>query len=53
MYTYADAALEARSPGQKLLLRIGPAHARTVKQKLGEIRAQIAAQGPADNDNKE
>jgi hypothetical protein len=53
MYTYADAALEARSPGQKLLLRIGPAHARTVKQKLREIRAQIAAQGPADNDNKE
>jgi hypothetical protein len=51
MYTYSDAALEALSPGQKLLLRIGPAHARTVKQKLREIRAQIAAQAP-DNDQR-
>jgi hypothetical protein len=46
MYIYSDATLEALSPGQKLLLRIGPAHARTVKQKLGEIRTHIAAQAP-------
>ena len=32
---------------QKLLLRIGPAHAQTVKQKLGELRALIAT-NPAD-----
>lgn len=53
MYTYSDAALEALSPGQKLLLRIGPAHARTVKQKLREIRTHIAAQAPASNQEGE
>lgn len=41
MYVYADADLEARSAGQKLLLRMGNAHARVVKQKLREFRAQI------------
>lgn len=41
MYRFADPELERLSPGQKLLLRIGPAHARTVKQKLAQIRAQI------------
>jgi methylase of polypeptide subunit release factors len=49
MYRFADEALEALSPGQKLLLRIGPAHARTVKQKLGEVRALIATPAPANN----
>lgn len=53
MYQFADPALESLSPGQKLLLRIGPQHARVVRQKLREIRAQIAAAPPADNDNKE
>jgi hypothetical protein len=42
MYRYADAQLEALSPGQKLLLRIGTDHARTVKQKLREFRTLIA-----------
>jgi hypothetical protein len=51
MYRFADPDLEALSPGQKLLLRIGPAHARTVKQKLAQIRAQITT--PATNTNKE
>lgn len=45
MYRYADAELEALSPGQKLLLRIGVDHARVVKQKLREFRAQIVGQG--------
>lgn len=53
MYLYSDAALEALSPGQKLLLRIGPAHARTVKEKLREIRTHIAAQAPANNEDRE
>jgi hypothetical protein len=52
LYRYSNAGLEALSPGQKLLLRIGPAHARTVKRKLREIRAQIALPAPAQN-NKE
>lgn len=47
LYRFADADLESRSPGQKLLLRIGVEHARTVKQKLREFRAQIATPAPA------
>jgi hypothetical protein len=42
LYEYEDAALERLSSGQKLLLRMGPAHARTVKAKLRELRALIA-----------
>jgi hypothetical protein len=42
-YTYADAALEARSAGQKLLIRMGPANARIIKAKLRELRAEIVA----------
>lgn len=42
MYRFADADLESRSAGQKLLLRIGVDHQRTVKNKLREIRALIA-----------
>jgi hypothetical protein len=42
-YTYADSALEARSAGQKLLIRMGPANARIVKAKLRELRAEIVA----------
>lgn len=43
LYRYADPDLESRSAGQKLLLRIGVDHARVVKQKLTEFRAQIAS----------
>jgi len=42
-YTYADASLEARSAGQKLLIRMGPANARIIKAKLREFRAEIVA----------
>jgi hypothetical protein len=42
LYRFADADLESRSAGQKLLLRIGVDHERTVKGKLREIRALIA-----------
>ncbi len=41
MYEYADADLEARSAGQKLLIRMGPANARAIKGKLREFRAAI------------
>jgi hypothetical protein len=40
-YEYADAGLEARSAGQKLLIRMGPANARIIKAKLKEFRAEI------------
>jgi len=42
-YAYADASLEGRSAGQKLLIRMGPANARIVKAKLREFRAEIVA----------
>ena len=42
LYQYEDAALERLSSGQKLLLRMGTTHARTVKTKLRELRALIA-----------
>ena len=41
-YEYEDGALEARSAGQKTLLRMGPANARQVKAKLTELRGLIA-----------
>jgi hypothetical protein len=40
-YTFADPALESRSAGQKLLIRMGPANARIIKAKLRELRAAI------------
>ena len=40
-YEYADAELESRSSGQKLLLRMGPANERLIKAKLRELRAEI------------
>jgi hypothetical protein len=45
-YEYADPRLEALSTGQKALLRMGPEHARTVKEKLKEFRTHIAARQP-------
>jgi hypothetical protein len=42
LFRYADADLESRSTGQKLLLRMGVGHTQTIKQKLREFRAQIA-----------
>lgn len=40
-YEYDDSALEARSAGQKMLLRMGDANARRLKVKLVEWRRQI------------
>jgi hypothetical protein len=47
MYEFADPRLEALSSGQKTLIRMGPAHAATVKKKLRELRAIIAAKAPS------
>ena len=43
-YVYADADLESRSAGQKVLMRMGAANAVRVKAKLRDIRAEIARQ---------
>jgi hypothetical protein len=42
-YRFADPALEARSAGHKILIRVGPDNAARLKAKLREIRAQVAA----------
>lgn len=41
MFQYADPNLESSSAGQKLLIRMGPANERIIKQKLREFRAEI------------
>jgi hypothetical protein len=46
MFTFADPALESRSAGQKLLIRMGPDNAAAVKVKLKELRAAITAAQP-------
>ena len=40
-YEYADPALEARSAGQKLLLRMGPQNEAIIKGKLKELRVYV------------
>lgn len=40
-YQYADASLEERSAGQKLLIRMGTENAGIIKTKLRQLRAQI------------
>lgn len=42
MYQFADPELEARSAGQKILIRMGSENAARLKTKLGEIRQQVA-----------
>lgn len=45
LYLFEDPTLESRSFGQKLLLRVGPDNARTLKAKLAEVR-RLVARGP-------
>lgn len=42
-YQYADPALESRSAGQKLLMRIGSENAGLLKQKLQEIKTRLTS----------
>jgi hypothetical protein len=46
-WEFADPNLEARSAGQKLLLRLGPDNQAVVERKLRELRGLIAARGTA------
>ena len=46
LYEFADPALESRSAGQKLLLRMGPANAARVKNRLREFRRGITLAPP-------
>jgi len=41
-YEFADPALEERSAGQKLLIRMGSGNAATIKLKLRELRREVA-----------
>jgi hypothetical protein len=43
-YLYADADLESRSAGQKILMRMGNDNTARVKAKLRQIRSDIASQ---------
>ncbi len=46
LYKYADADLEARSAGQKILLRIGSDNTARLKAKLRELRAELISRSP-------
>lgn len=41
LWEFRDPALEALSPPQKHLLRMGPANARLVQSKIREIQAAL------------
>ena len=45
-YLYADPALEARSAGQKILMRVGRENAALMKAKLRDIRGELVRQDP-------
>src|SRR6185436_11559997 len=42
MYQFEDPTLESRSAGQKILLRMGGAEAGRLKEKLTDLRKQVA-----------
>ena len=46
-YEFADPALEALTPGQKMMLRVGPAHERRLKAKLAEFRRALTREADA------
>jgi len=46
LYQYADPELEARSAGQKIMIRIGVGNEGLVKAKLREIRREILSRAP-------
>jgi hypothetical protein len=48
LYQYADPALERRSAGQKVLMRLGSANGAKVKAKLREIRRELTAAPPKE-----
>jgi hypothetical protein len=49
-YEYADPALESRSAGQKLLMRMGPDNAAAIKKKLRELKTFVTtSQDPPES----
>jgi DUF3014 family protein len=44
LYEFADPSLEARSAGQKILIRMGPVNESRVKAKLRDIRRALTGQ---------
>ena len=46
LYLYADPELEARSAGQKMLMRVGSENAAMIKAKLRDIRGELTRQVP-------
>jgi len=46
LYQYADSGLEARSVGQKIMIRIGVGNEGLVKAKLRDIRREILSRAP-------
>jgi hypothetical protein len=44
LYTFDDPALEALTPPQRQLLRMGPRNERLVQQKLREIAPHLGIQ---------
>jgi len=44
LFEYADPALEQRSVGQRILVRMGPEHAARLKSKLREIRTALTSE---------
>ena len=46
-FTFTDPELEALSAGQKILIRMGPANTRQVKQRLRILRALLTSTQPA------
>ncbi len=47
LYEFADPDLEARSSGQKLMMRLGPDNEARVKAKLRAYRKELVSQTPA------
>jgi hypothetical protein len=43
MYEYADRKLEALTPAQKQLLRMGPSNVARIQAKLREVQAALGS----------
>jgi len=48
MYQFADPELEARSAGQKIMIRMGSENAARIKAKLHEVRRELTSEPPID-----
>lgn len=49
LYTYADAELEARSAGQRIIMRLGAENAQQLKAVLTKIRAEVLSRAPGES----